>query len=67
MQNMYAFLSQFALSWALAGMALFFVAVVVWVFLPFNRRAHDDAAQSIFRNDSKPAPEDSAPGDGRGT
>jgi cytochrome c oxidase cbb3-type subunit 4 len=66
MHDMYTILTQFAHSWALLGMTLFFLAVVVWVFLPFNRSAHEDAARSIFRNDRTPAPEDSAPGDGQG-
>jgi cytochrome c oxidase cbb3-type subunit 4 len=47
-------------------MTVFFVAVVVWAFLPRNRRAHDEAAQSIFRNDSKPVADRPAPGDGQG-
>ena len=66
MQDTYTFLSQFAQSWALAGMAVFFVLAVAWVFLPGNRRTYDDAAQSIFRDDSKPVADHPASGDGQG-
>ena len=67
MQSTYTFLSQFAQSWALAGMAVFFVLAVAWVFLPGNRRTYDAAARSIFRDDSKPGAERPAPGDGKET
>jgi hypothetical protein len=39
---------------------------VVWVFLPFNRSVHEDAARSIFRNDMKPDADHPAAGDGQG-
>lgn len=66
MHDLYTTLSQFALSWAMAGMALFFVGAVLWVFLPGKTRTYDEAARSIFRNDTKPDADDSAPGDGQG-
>jgi cytochrome c oxidase cbb3-type subunit 4 len=66
MHDMYTFLSQFALSWAMAGMAVFFVMAVLWVFLPGKSRTYDDAARSIFRNDTKPDADHTAPGDGQG-
>ena len=55
MDNTYTQLSEFALSWALAGMAGFFALVVLWAFRPGNRKIHDEVARSIFRNDSQPA------------
>jgi cytochrome c oxidase cbb3-type subunit IV len=66
MNDLYTSLSQFALSWAMAGMALFFVFAVLWVFLPGKSRTYEDAARSIFRNDSKPGAEHPASGDGQG-
>ncbi len=53
--DMFTHLSRFALSWAMAGMAIFFVAVIVWVFRPGSRKDYDTAASSIFRHDSRPA------------
>ena len=57
--DMFTHLSRFALSWAMAGMALFFVGVILWVFRPGSRKTYDNAASSIFRHDSRPA--DSGP------
>ena len=39
MQDTFTFLSQFAQSWALAGMAVFFVAAVLWLFVIRSRFA----------------------------
>ena len=63
---MYETLSEFARSWALLGMTVFFVLVVIWVFLPRNRAAQDDAARSIFRNETRPGAEGPSRGDGQG-
>ncbi len=51
----YSLLRQFADSWMLLALVLFFLAVVFWVFRPGARRVHDDAARSIFAHDKKPA------------
>ena len=51
----YSFLREFADSWALLALFLIFVFVVIWVFRPGSRGVHDAAANSIFRNDKKPA------------
>ena len=51
----YSFLRQLADSWALVVLFAIFVGVVIWVWRPGARRLHDDAASSIFRNESKPA------------
>ena len=56
----YSLLREFADSWVLLALTLFFVAVVVWVFRPGARAAHQDAASVIFRNDRSPG-EASAP------
>ena len=51
----YSLLRQFADSWMLLALFVFFLGVVVWVFLPSRRAIHDDAAQVIFRNERAPA------------
>ena len=54
--ELYTVLRQFADSWALLALTVFFLGVVVWVFRPTGRRGYEDAAQSIFRNEDQPAP-----------
>jgi cytochrome c oxidase cbb3-type subunit IV len=66
MQDMFNFLSQFAQSWALAGMAVFFVMAVLWAFLPGNRKVYDEAARSILRDDTHPLAGHPAEGDRKG-
>lgn len=51
----YTFLRYMADSWGLLAMLLIFLGVCVWAFRPGTRGLHDDAANSIFRNDSSPA------------
>lgn len=51
----YSWLRQFADSWVLLALTLVFVGVIVFAFRPGSRRLHDDAAESIFRNETKPA------------
>tara|TARA_R110002096_G_scaffold47539_35_gene126854 strand:+ start:10408 stop:10602 length:195 start_codon:yes stop_codon:yes gene_type:complete len=53
--ELYTLLRQFADSWMLLFMTLFFLGVVFWAFRPGSRRAHEDTAASIFRNEDKPA------------
>lgn len=50
----YSLLREFADSWMLLALFLFFLGVCVWVFRPGARAVHRDAAMSIFRNDKKP-------------
>jgi len=52
----YSFLRQFADSWVLLALTLVFIGVVLFVWRPGSRRLHRDAAESIFRNETKPAP-----------
>ena len=54
----YGALRGLADSWALLVMALFFVGVVVWVFRPGSKRPQDDAANQIFRNETRPKDDD---------
>ncbi|GGA93840.1 cbb3-type cytochrome c oxidase subunit 3 [Allosediminivita pacifica] len=52
----YSFLRQLADSWALLGMFLFFVGVILWAFRPGSRDTHQDTANIIFRHEDRPAP-----------
>jgi cytochrome c oxidase cbb3-type subunit 4 len=51
----YSFLRELADSWGLLAMTALFLGVCVWAFRPGSRALHDDAANSIFRNDKRPA------------
>ena len=51
----YSFLRAFAESWALMALFVIFVGMLVWVFRPGAKPVHDDAANSIFRHETKPA------------
>jgi cytochrome c oxidase cbb3-type subunit 4 len=48
----YSLLREFADSWMLLAMTLFFIGVVLWVLRPGSRPIHDDAAQIPLRNDT---------------
>jgi cytochrome c oxidase cbb3-type subunit 4 len=50
----YSILRQFADSWGLLAMVLFFAGVVFYAFRPGAKAAHDDSAQIPFRNDEPP-------------
>ncbi|MBT9246936.1 cbb3-type cytochrome c oxidase subunit 3 [Gemmobacter fulvus] len=51
----YSFLRHFADSWMLLLMTALFVGIVVFAFRPGSRSVQDDAANSIFRNEKRPA------------
>ena len=51
----YSVLRQLADSWFLLAMTLGFLGLCVWAFRPGSRAAHQDVANSIFRNDDHPA------------
>lgn len=51
----YHILREFADSWMLLAMTLFFVGTVVWAFRPGSSRVYRDTANIPFRNDDKPA------------
>jgi len=53
----YSLLREFADSWALLLLTALFLGVFVWAWRPGSRALHDDAANSIFRHDKKPAAE----------
>ena len=47
---MYELLRQFADSWALLAMFLFYLACVAYAFLPRNRARNSEAANMIFKD-----------------
>lgn len=47
----YSILRQFADSWGLLAMVIFFVGVVFYTFRPGSKKVHDDSAQIPFRNE----------------
>ncbi|MBC7138086.1 MAG: cbb3-type cytochrome c oxidase subunit 3 [Defluviimonas sp.] len=51
----YHLLREFADSWGLLALTLFFVGVIVWAFRPGSAEIHRDTAEIPFRNDEKPA------------
>ncbi|WP_265499195.1 cbb3-type cytochrome c oxidase subunit 3 [Paracoccus beibuensis] len=51
----YSFLRTLADSWVLLALTLIFLCVIGFVFRPGARRAQKDAAESIFRNETRPA------------
>ena len=53
--ELYSLLREFADSWVLLFLTLFFLGVCVWAWRPGSRKTHEDIANSIFRHDKKPA------------
>lgn len=53
--DIYSLLREFADSWVLLFLTVFFLGVFVWAWRPGSRVVHDEIANSIFRNDQKPA------------
>ena len=51
----YSFLREFADSWMLLALFLFFIGVIVWAFRPGSTRVYSDVADIPFRNEDKPA------------
>ena len=47
----YSILRQFADSWGLLAMVIFFAGVVLYTFRPSSKKVHDDSAQIPFRNE----------------
>jgi len=52
----YSLLREFADSWMLLGLVVFFVGVVIWVFRPGAGKTYEDPAGIPFRHEDKPAP-----------
>ena len=51
----YSITREFADSWGLLALFLFFAGVVVWVFRPGSRATYAETAEIPFRNEHKPA------------
>lgn len=51
----YSITRQFADSWALLVLFVFFIGMVIWVFRPGATRTYKDTANIPFRHDDKPA------------
>ena len=50
----YSLLREFADSWMLLAMFLFFVGTAIWAFLPSQNKARKDASLIPFRNELAP-------------
>jgi cytochrome c oxidase cbb3-type subunit 4 len=50
----YTILRQFADSWMLLAMVLFFVGVILWTLRPGSARVHRQTAEIPLRNDRLP-------------
>jgi len=48
----YTLLREFAASWMLLVMMLFFVGVVLWTLRPGSKKIHDDIARIPLRDDT---------------
>ena len=59
----YSLLREFADSWMLLFLFVFFIGIVFWAFRPGSRDAHKDSADIPFRHEKKPVAdtEDIAP------
>ncbi|WP_270726635.1 cbb3-type cytochrome c oxidase subunit 3 [Shimia sp. Alg240-R146] len=51
----YSFLREFADSWMLLFLFVFFLGIVAWVFRPGSTKEYHDTADIPFRHDDKPA------------
>ena len=51
----YSLLRQFADSWMLLAMTLFFLGVIVWAFRPGSTAEYRDTADIPFRDETNPA------------
>lgn len=54
----YSLLREFADSWALLVLFVFFVGVILWVFRPGASAAYRDSANIPFRHEDRPAPKE---------
>lgn len=55
--ELYTFLRQFADSWALLALFVFFIGMVIWVFRPGSTEVYEDTANIPFRHADAPAPD----------
>jgi len=55
----YSLMREFADSWMLLFLFLFFIGVVIWAFRPGSGAKHRDIANIPFRHEDHPAQEES--------
>ena len=53
----YSWLREFADSWMLLALFVFFIGVVFWVFRPGSTKVYENPAGIPFRHEDKPAPD----------
>ena len=56
----YSLLREFADSWMLLALFIFFVGLIIWVFRPGATKAYSEPAGIPFRHEDKPAPSNGA-------
>ncbi|WP_146345797.1 cbb3-type cytochrome oxidase subunit 3 [Phaeobacter marinintestinus] len=56
----YTFLRQFADSWMLVMLFVFFLGVIIWVLRPGSSKVYKDTANIPFRHEDKPATDEEA-------
>ncbi len=54
--DIYSLMREFADSWMLLAMTVFFVACIFWAFRPGAQSSHTDSATIPFRHEDRPAP-----------
>ncbi len=52
----YSFLREFADSWMLLVLFVFFVGIIFWVFRPGGTKKYENPRNIPFRHEDKPAP-----------
>lgn len=57
MMEQYTFLRAFADSWMLLVIFAVFIFAVIYAFRPGSKKVQNEAANSIFRNEKRPAPD----------
>ncbi len=54
----YSWMRQFADSWMLLAMTLFFFGVIIWAFRPGSQKIHQDTSNIPFRNETRASEND---------
>lgn len=60
--DLYSLMRQFADSWFLLAMTLFFLGAVLWAFRPGASHVHKESSQIPFRHDDRPDAVQADPG-----
>jgi cytochrome c oxidase cbb3-type subunit 4 len=61
MNDTYTLLREFADSWVLLALTLFFLGTILFAWRPGSRPLHEDAGRVPFRHDDRPAAAEPAP------